>query len=111
MLAPAQAYCTYAWEEGLREIVIARWEQQKLSYMSADEDDPAADQNDAPGSGSHIPIDFKLKVAREVYNSLSPEQRKLVDERREEDRDKVYRAVQEIKDIGEKNEKLTLHQK
>ena len=109
-LAPVQAYCTYAWDSGLRETVIARWEEQKLSYMSPDEDDPTTDSTDTPGSAPHIPINFKLKVAREVYNSLTTEQKKELDDRREEERNKVYRTIQDITDVEERDEKLSLHQ-
>ena len=84
-LAPAQAYCAYAWDKGLWEIVIKRWEEQKRSHMSADDDDPTADMIETPGSGSHILINFKLKVASEEYNSLIPAQKKKVDDCREEE--------------------------
>jgi hypothetical protein len=91
--------------------VIARWEEQKRTYMAADEDDPTIDLTDPPSPGSHIPIDFKLKVAREIYNALTPEQKKEIDERREEERNKAYRLVQDIVDVKERDEKLALHLK
>jgi hypothetical protein len=108
-LAPAQAYCAYAWDTGLRDTVIARWEEQKQTYMSADEDDPTADSIEMPGSGSHIPIDFKLKIAKEVYNSLSAEDKKVVDDRREDERKKMYRTIPEITDAEERRNKLLMH--
>jgi len=74
-----------------------------------DDDDPTADSIETPGSGSHIPIDFKLKVAKEAYNALSPEQRKQVDDRREKERKKLYRSIPEITDIEERDRKLLLH--
>ena len=106
MLATAQAYCTYAWDSGLREIVIARWEKEKRLHMSADEDDPT------PGStspGSHIPIKFKMKVTKEVFNGLDAEQKKQVHIRRENDRKKLYRTIPEIEDAEERNQKLLTH--
>ena len=106
-LAPAQAYCAYAWDNGLRDIVIARWDEQKHLHMCADEDDPPAALVRAPGS--HIPIDFKLKIAREVYGTLSPEEKKRVDDRREEGRMKLYRTIPEIEDPIEREKKLELH--
>ncbi|KAF9642316.1 hypothetical protein BDM02DRAFT_3193503 [Thelephora ganbajun] len=109
-LAPVQAYCTYAWDKGLWDVVIARWEGQKQSYMSADEDDPTADSIETPGSSSHIPIDFKLKVAKDIYNSLSAEEKKLVDDRHEDERRKLYRSIPEITDIKERDRKLLMHQ-
>ncbi|KAF9642118.1 hypothetical protein BDM02DRAFT_3193876 [Thelephora ganbajun] len=109
-LAPAQAYCTYTWDKGLRDVVIARWEGQKQSYMSVDEGDPTADSIETPGSGSHIPIDFKLKVAKDIYNSLSVEEKKLVDDHREDERRKLYRSIPEITDIKERDRKLLMHQ-
>ena len=110
-LAPAQAYCTYAWSSGLRDVVIARWEEQKLTHMSADEDDPTADLIETPDSGPHIPIDFKLKIAKEVYNSLSVEERKKVDNRHEEDRKRMYRSIPDIASAKERNKKLLKHKK
>ena len=107
-LAPAQAYCAYAWDSGLREIVIARWAEQKQSHMSSDEDNPV------PGSvepGASIPINFKLKIAREVYNLLSTKEKKLVDDRRQEDWSKLYRSIVDISDVEERVKKLTLHKK
>ena len=109
-LAPAQAYCTYAWNSGLKETVIELWENQKRSDMFTDEDDPSPESIGAPDSGDHIPINFKLKVAKDAYNKLSPEEKKQVDERREEDRKKLYRSIQDIESINERDEKLILHQ-
>jgi hypothetical protein len=111
MLAPVQAYCSYYWDSGLRDLVIARWDDQKKSHLSADEDDPTADSIDTPSSASHIPINFKLKIAREAYNALSTEEKKKIDERREKERDKPYTATAEIEDNEERDEKLRLHQK
>lgn len=78
--------------------------------MSADEDDPPAGLIGTQDPGSHIPIAFKLKIAKEEYDKLSDEARKLVDDRREEDASKLYKTIPEITDIGERSEKLTLHQ-
>ena len=108
-LAPVQAYCAYAWDSGLRDIVIARWEEQKGSVMLADGDDPTADSIETPGSASHIPIDFKLKIAKKIYESLDPDEKKRIDDRREEDRQRMYRAIPKIENIEERNEKLLTH--
>lgn len=78
--------------------------------MSADDDDPTADSIETPGSGSHIPIDFKLKIAKEVYNELSEEEKKQVDDRREDEWKKMYRLIPEITDAEEREEKLRVHQ-
>ena len=75
----------------------------------ADEDDPAASAEIT--SASQIPLDFKLKVAKDVYNSLTPAQKDQVNNRREEDRKKLYRSIPEIEDGGERNKKLLLHKK
>lgn len=109
-LGPAQAYCTYAWESSLKAIVIQRWEEQKQSRMVADEDDPSPESVSAPESASHIPIDFKLKIAKEVYDSLTPEKKKEVNDRRDEEWKQQYRSITQITDIEEKTEKLTMHQ-
>ena len=106
-----QAYCSYAWDKGLREIVIKRWEEQKLSHMSTDDDDPTADVIGTPGSGSHIPINFKIKIAKEQYNLLNQVQKKAIDDRREEEREKMYRSIPEIKDVEERDKKLLIHQR
>ena len=77
--------------------------------MLADGDDPTADSIDTPGSASHIPIDFKLKIAKEIYESLGADEKKRVDDRREEDRQKMYRAIPKIENIEERNQKLLMH--
>ena len=80
--------------------------------MSADEDDPPATSViRAPGSGSHIPINFKLKIAKEVYNTLSSEEKQQIDDRREEDKLKQYRSILDIPDDKERETKLALHHK
>ena len=96
-LAPAQAYCTYAWESSLRDIVLARWEERR---PSSDEDDPTT---------SLIPIDFKLKIAKEVYESLGSEEKKAVDARREKDRKELYKLIPDIEDVEDRDKKLMLH--
>ena len=90
-LAPAQAYCSYAWDSGLRDTVIARWEDHKHTYMTTDDEDP--DPTGTPTPGSHIPINFKPKIAKEVYDLLTPEEKDLVEQRREEERKKLYRSI------------------
>lgn len=77
--------------------------------MTADDDDP--DPTGTPTPGSHIPINFKLKIAREVYGTLSPEEKELVEQRREEERKKLYRSIPEIGNAGERDKKLLTHQK
>jgi hypothetical protein len=79
--------------------------------VSADDDDPAADSIETPGPGSHIPIDFKLKIAREVYNSLSAEEKKQINDRREEEWKKTHRKIPEITSIEEREKKLLEHKK
>ena len=79
--------------------------------MSADKDDPPADSVKSSVAGSHIPIDFKLKIAKEVYNSLSLAEKDLIDQRREEERSKLYRPVLEITSAEERDKKLLTHQK
>ena len=79
--------------------------------MSADDDDPPVDSTGLPSPGSHIPIDFKLKIAKEVYNGLSSEEKALVETRREEERKKLYRSVPDITDTEERDKKLLMHKK
>lgn len=76
--------------------------------MSSDEDDPVPG---SVGPGASIPINFKLKIAKEVYNSLSVEEKKQVDDRRQEDRMKLYRSIADIPDVGEREKKLCEHKK
>lgn len=78
--------------------------------MSADEDDPPAGSVGARDVTSHIPIAFKLKVAKEQYDGLSDEAKKLIDDRREEDANRLYKTIPEITDIEERSEKLAMHQ-
>ena len=77
--------------------------------MVADDDDPSPESTETSESASHVPIDFKLKVAKEVYDSLSPKSKKKVDDRREKDRKEQYRPILEITDIEERDKKLALH--
>lgn len=107
MLAPVQAYCTYAWESTLRSIVLARWEQQKATTMINDDDDPPEDRDSS--EESHIPLRFKLDVAKEMYNQLPAEEKKAIDVRREQDRRKLYRTIPEIGEEEERVAKLGIH--
>ena len=58
-----------------------------------------------------IPLSFKLKIARELYEGLTGEEKKEIDRRREEDKVKMSRKVYEIDDAGERVEKLLIHQR
>ena len=58
-----------------------------------------------------IPLAYKLEIAKEVYKSLSAEEKKEIDRRREEDRKKMYRKVCDIDDEEERLEKLQNHLK
>lgn len=78
--------------------------------MSTDEDDPPAGLIKAADLGSHIPIAFKLKVAREEYDALSDEAKEQVDSRRERDQMRLYKTIPEITDVEERNDKLASHQ-
>ncbi|KAF9777388.1 hypothetical protein BJ322DRAFT_1025784 [Thelephora terrestris] len=109
-LAPVQAYCTYSWKPALRDIVLARWEQQKSSTTFDDDDDPPAD-SDEDTDAAHIPLAFKLKIAREMYDQLPIEEKQAIDVRREEERNKLYRKIHQIEDDGERTAKLQLHKK
>ena len=109
-LAPVQAYCTYAWESTLRNIVLAHWEQQKSSATFDDDEDPPEDANGPPGA-SHIPLPFKLKIAREMYDQLPADEKQAINARREEDRQKLYRMVPEIEEEKDRIAKLELHKK
>lgn len=107
-LAAVQAYCSYSWA-ALRPIVLTRWEQQKKSATFSDEDDPPVGGGDSPEA--FIPLSFKLKIARELYEGLTGEEKKEIDRRREEDKVKMTRKVYEIDDDGERAEKLLIHQR
>jgi len=78
--------------------------------MVADDDDPATDSIEPSNPCSHIPINFKLKIAKEAYSLLSAEEKKRVDDRREEERKKLYRGITEIGDGEERDRKLLSHQ-
>lgn len=100
-LAPAQAYLSYFWDHGFKEVVQARWEEHKISNPTPDADDSSEQ--------SGVPIYFKLKVAKEAYDSLTPDEKKNVDDRREANRNKLYQSIQDIRDIEERDAKLTTH--
>ena len=106
-LAPVQAYCTYAWDSTLRPIVLAHWESQKKSATFADDEDPP--EADGPPEETCIPLAFKLKIAKELYDQLDAKEKKAIDERREEDKNKIYRKITEIDDEEERHEKLRVH--
>ena len=57
-----------------------------------------------------IPINFKLKVAKEVYEALPADEKREVEERREEDWKRRHRATRDIEDTRERDEKLALHE-
>lgn len=107
-LAAVQAYCAYSWDSILRPIVLTRWEQQKKSDTFDDEDDPPEDVNSTEAC---IPLAFKLKIAKEVYDGLSTEEKKEIDRRREEDRRKMYRKIPDIGEDGDRIAKLQIHKK
>jgi hypothetical protein len=107
-LAAVQAYCSYAWSSTLRPIVLSRWEQQKASATFADDDDPVPEPGASPEE-AYIPLAFKLKIAKEMLDQLGQQQRKEVDDRRAEDRDKLYRKIPDIPDDKEREEKLQSH--
>jgi hypothetical protein len=107
-LAAVQAYCSYAWTSTLRPIVLSRWEQQKASTTFADDDDPVPEPGASPDE-AYIPLSFKLKIAKEMFDQLSQQQKKEIDDRREEDRDKLYRKIPDIPDEEERKEKLRTH--
>lgn len=107
-LAPVQAYCSYAWPT-LRPIVLTRWEQQKRTDTFDDDDDPPVGEEYSPEAC--IPLAFKLKIAKELYDGLTAEEKKEIDRRREEDKKKMYRKIPEIDDDEERNAKLRIHQK
>lgn len=109
-LAPVQAFCTYAWAS-LQPIVLARWEAQKKSATFDDEDDPPEDVDATSSTGAHIPLSFKLKIAKEVFDELPIERKKEIDRRRTEDQKKLYRTIPEIPDDQERVAKLQIHQR
>ena len=108
-LAPLQAYCSYAWST-LQPIVLTHWEQQKKSTTFDDNDDPDVDV-DGASTEACIPLSFKLKIAKELFDGLTTEQKVEIDVRREEDRKKLYLGVPEIKDEGDRVAKLQIHQR
>lgn len=85
---------------------MARWAQ-----------DPQSRSN-AKGTGSvtgaattnSIPIDFKMKIAKEVYDALPPNEKKLVAQRIEENHKKMYKQVRFIEDVAERDRKLAIHE-
>jgi hypothetical protein len=109
-LAPLQAYCSHAWETTLKPIVLTRWEQQKTSTTFADDDDPSEDADGAPAEAC-IPLAFKLKIAKELFDGLTQEEKDEIDVRREEDWKKLYRKIPKIDDEGERIAKLMIHKK
>jgi len=109
-LAAVQAYCTYSWSI-LQPIVLTRWEGQKKSATFDDDDDPLPDEVESPSAGAQIPLSFKLKIAREVYEGLTAAEKTEIDRRRTEDHAKLYRPIPQIKDDQARIEKLRIHKR
>ena len=108
-LVAVQAYCSYAWESSLRSEVLTRWKQEKSTTLDDDDDPPEEDEGSSEESS--IPLAFKLKIAKELYEKLSPGEKSEIDRRREEDRDKRYRKIPDIADDEERYQKLRTHKR
>lgn len=108
-LAPLQAYCSYAWTT-LQPIVLTRWQQSKASATFDDVEDPS---EDAEGTSAEacIPLSFKLKIAKEIFDELSAAEKAEIDTRREEDRKKLYLSIPELTDERDRTAKLEIHQR
>ena len=74
-----------------------------------DDEDPPSGGSD--GTEGHIPLAFKLKVAREEYEKLSDEEKNEIDRRREDDKKKHGLKIPEIDNEDERIQKLRLHLK
>jgi hypothetical protein len=103
--APIQAFCTYNWGSGLKETVSARWEEHRKALSTAE-----GASSTAATSSSHVPIDFKIKVVTEVYNALPDDEKKKVDERRDEEWKRLYQPIRVIEHVGERDKKLASHE-
>ena len=110
MLAPVQAYCSYYWST-IQPIVATRWQAEKASETFDDDDDPPDDDADTQQTGGWIPLSFKLKIARELYEELPKEVKRDIDLRREGDKEKWHRKIPDIEDDKERAEKLQYHQR
>lgn len=62
-------------------------------------------------TSNSIPIDFKIKIAKEIYEALPPDEKQQVADRIEEDRKKSYRPIRAIDNAAEKIEKLLAHER
>ncbi|KAF9790754.1 hypothetical protein BJ322DRAFT_1104403 [Thelephora terrestris] len=104
-LAPAQAYCTYAWNSGLGKMVSAHWERERQSRPSA-----AGGGSAVAAANSSIPIDFKLKIAKEVYDALPANEKKKIDDLRDEEWKKLYQPIRDIENMEDRDKKLAMHE-
>ena len=109
-LTAVQAYCSYGWSSTLRPIILTRWAQQKTSATFDDDEDPPEDAEGTPEEAC-IPLTFKLKIAKELYDGLSSDEKKDIDCRREEDRKKMYHRIPEIDEVDERHKRLQAHQR
>ena len=107
-LAAVQAYCSYAWSSTLRPIVFTHWQQQKMSATFANNNDPPEDTEGAPEEAC-IPLSFKLKIAKELYESLSSDEKQDIDHHQEDDRRKMYRRIPDISEADERHKRLQVH--
>ena len=108
-LAPLQAYCSYAWGT-LQPIVLPRWQQQKASAIFDDDDDPSEDA-DGTSAEACIPLSFKLKIAKEIFDELTAMQKAEIDAWWEEDWKKLYLSIPELIDEEDRTAKLQTHQR
>jgi len=68
-------------------------------------------QSAEASTSNSIPIDFKIKIAKEVYEALPADEKKKVLDRIEEDHKKMYQPIHAISDLAEKDKKLFEHEK
>ena len=86
--APLQAYVKYYWESKVKQAVLDRWAptpETDLFGETENGEDQVAWEAMMPME-KNIPLWFRMKVARELYDRESEEVKADVDRRREEEK-------------------------
>ena len=93
--APLQAYVKYYWESKIKQVVIDRWAptpETDLFGQIENGEDQVAWEAMGPME-KNIPLWFRMRVARDLYEAEPDEIKAEVDRRREEERDAAIAAT------------------
>lgn len=90
VLAPAQAYSSYHYEELIKPEVIRLWKEHLLQednfdYVGSTDDDEGLIPEEIDDATASIPIGFIMDVVKKMYAEASEEMKTSVELRRKEE--------------------------